>query len=97
MEQRLFRGLSRLDDAGIVQACKAMFRNQMNQDPEASDALGAEHDQRLERRLRHLDPRARAKDGRAVSVPGLPRVPPIPLTHITFPACRTHYLGGSYR
>ena len=49
MEQRLFRGLSRLDDAGIVQACKAMFRNQMNQDPEAWDALGAEHDQRLGR------------------------------------------------
>ena len=41
--------LGRLDDGAIVQACKARFRNQMNNSPEAWDALGPEYHQRLEK------------------------------------------------
>jgi hypothetical protein len=48
MSNRL-SALNQLDDAGIVAACKDMFRNQMNADPRAWDALGAEYHARLEK------------------------------------------------
>lgn len=49
MEDRLLRGLGQVGDAGIAQACKAMFRDQMNQYPEKWDALGEAYHQRLAR------------------------------------------------
>ena len=41
--------LNGLDDAGIVQACKDLFRNQMNYYPQAWDALGESYHHRLEK------------------------------------------------
>ena len=41
--------LGQLDDAGIVAACTDMFRNHMNADPRAWDALGPEYHGRLEK------------------------------------------------
>jgi pimeloyl-ACP methyl ester carboxylesterase len=41
--------MNRLDDAGIVAACKDRFRNRMNFDPQACDALGADYHRRLEK------------------------------------------------
>ena len=43
------RALTALDDAGIVEVCKYLYRNQMNNDPQAWDALSPEYHQRLER------------------------------------------------
>jgi pimeloyl-ACP methyl ester carboxylesterase len=42
--------LNKLDRAGIVVACKDWFRNQMNYDGQAWDALGEEYHQRLEQK-----------------------------------------------
>jgi len=41
--------LNSLPDAGIVQACKDMFRNRLTSNPQNWDALGADYHQRLER------------------------------------------------
>ena len=41
--------LMQLTDEGVIQACKARFRNQMNENPEAWDALGEAFHTRLER------------------------------------------------
>lgn len=39
--------LAGLDDAGITAACTKLFRNMMNEDPEAWDALGEDYHRRL--------------------------------------------------
>lgn len=41
--------LNELDDDTVARACADRFRNQMNHDPQAWDALGEEYHQRLER------------------------------------------------
>jgi len=41
--------MNSLDDAGVVQACKEWFRNRMNSNPQARDALGVDYHRRLER------------------------------------------------
>jgi pimeloyl-ACP methyl ester carboxylesterase len=43
-----FVQMNRLDDAGIVQTCKELFRHGYNDKPEAWDQLGAAYHQRLE-------------------------------------------------
>ena len=42
-------GMSKLADDEVVRACKDLFRNQLNENPEAWDALGAVFHKRLER------------------------------------------------
>jgi len=44
-----FVQLGNLDDDGIVKACKDWFRNGMNSNPAAWDALGPDYHQRLEK------------------------------------------------
>jgi pimeloyl-ACP methyl ester carboxylesterase len=44
-----FDQMNRLDDAGIVQTCKRLFRHGYNDNPEAWDNLGAAYHQRLEK------------------------------------------------
>ena len=48
-EMNRLEALNELDDAGIAAVCKDMFRNQMNFDPRAWDALGPEYHSRLEK------------------------------------------------
>jgi len=48
MESR-FAQMNSLDDAGVLEACKDWFRNRMNGDPQAWDALGADYHRRLEK------------------------------------------------
>ena len=47
--QARFEHLKHLDDAGIVRTCKDWFRNGMNSNPQAWDALGSDYHQRLEK------------------------------------------------
>jgi pimeloyl-ACP methyl ester carboxylesterase len=44
-----FLAMNSLDDAGVVQACKDLFRNYFNSNPQAWDALGPDYHRRLER------------------------------------------------
>lgn len=43
-----FAQLNSLDDAGVVQACKDLFRK-LNSNPQAWDALGSDYHRRLEK------------------------------------------------
>jgi pimeloyl-ACP methyl ester carboxylesterase len=49
MIESRFAQMNSLDDAGVVQACKDWFRNRMNSNPQAWDALGADYHRRLEK------------------------------------------------
>lgn len=49
MAAEWFTDWNSLDDAGIVDACKDLFRNQFNHYPEAWDALSAAYHQRLKK------------------------------------------------
>ena len=42
-------GMNNLDDATIVAVCKDLFRNRLNTNPQAWDAVGAEYHRRLEK------------------------------------------------
>lgn len=44
-----FTQMNSLDDTGVVQACKEMFRNRANSNPQAWDALGTDYHRRLEK------------------------------------------------
>lgn len=47
VKEARYSQMNGLDDSAIAQACKDMFRNEMNSNPEAWDALGAEYHLRL--------------------------------------------------
>jgi pimeloyl-ACP methyl ester carboxylesterase len=49
MAELRFVQMNSLDDAGVVQACKDWFRDRMNSNPQAWDALGADYHRRLEK------------------------------------------------
>lgn len=47
LKEERYAQMNSLDDAGITQACKDVFRNVMNSNPAAWDALGTEYHNRL--------------------------------------------------